>query len=93
MTINKSLFPNEELYSWFNQLNDTISNDGCSDDLAVCDQRPLIDLYTHRHLFQNINIEMLILSLYESMDNTGCDYPYAVINEDDFTTLKEYLSQ
>jgi len=93
MMINKAFFPNEELYSWFNQLNDTISNDGCSDDLAVCDQRPVIDLYTYRHLFQNINIEMLILSLYESMDNTGCDYPYAVINENDFTTLKEYLSQ
>jgi hypothetical protein len=87
-----STFPNQELQSWFQNLNDSVSDYGYSDNLAVCDQRPIIDLYTHRHLFQNTNIEMLIVSLYESMDSAGCDHPYTVVDKTDLISLKEYLS-
>jgi hypothetical protein len=88
-----SQFPNQELQSWFEDLENSISQDGCSDDLAVCDQRPLVDLHTHRHLFNDVNTKILILSLYNSMSNEGCEYPFAVVDYQDFTSLQEHLTQ
>tara|TARA_B100002019_G_scaffold262833_1_gene250507 strand:- start:188 stop:484 length:297 start_codon:yes stop_codon:yes gene_type:complete len=83
----------KKLQAQFQALKDSISQDGCSDDLAVCDQRPLIELYASRHRVNDDDLKMQIEYLYRSMDDTGCEFPYAVVEFKEFDKLNEYFTK
>lgn len=86
-------FPTPELKSLFVELENSISQEGCSDDLAVCDGVVLETFFNHYEDFQNRDTEILMTALYSSSDDEGCDHPYSVIDYSKFEALKEHFSK
>jgi hypothetical protein len=92
MSLNENLFPDSDLFFWFQDLSNSISQEGCDKELAVCDKRPVTDIFSHRHLFADKNIKSMVHDLYNSMSDEGCDPPYAVVDFNIYSRLHEYLS-
>lgn len=84
--------PENYIEAWFTALKDSISQDGCSDELAVCDEYPLIQLFKHKEMLAE-EIEHQVTFLYNSMDSTGCDKPFTVVEYKYFETLNKIVSQ
>jgi hypothetical protein len=86
-------FPTPKLQSCFEELENSVSQEGCSDDLAVCDGTILQTLFDNREEFDNLATKILITHLYSSMDDVGCEYPYAVIDFSNFEALKKHFAK
>lgn len=95
MTTTSALypFPTPTLQSCFEELDNSVSQEGCSDDLAVCDGAILQTLFDNREKFDNLATKILITHLHSSMDDAGCEHPYAVIDYSFFEALKKHFSK
>lgn len=86
-----AIFPNEKTQLAFQTLQDSVSQDGCSDDLAVCDKNSLSELYEQKDNFEDEVLKEKLEALHESRGDDGCEPPFTVIEYEAFEELEKRI--
>lgn len=86
-----AIFPNEKAKTSFYNLQESVSQDGCSDELAVCNKNYLSELYGQKDNFEDDSLKEKLEELNNTRGDDGCEDPFTVIEYDAFGDLEQRI--